>query len=71
MRNGAYRTGILTLSIVTAAFLLIIFTTVRRLSEGGKGESHCFIMKQWDIFICTANSDIVLQLFSEVPLKRA
>lgn len=51
MRNGAYRTGFITLIIVTDAFLPIIFTTVRRPSEGGNGESPCFSkIKQGEIF---------------------
>lgn len=51
MRNGAYRTGFITLSIVTDAFSSIIFTTVRRPSEGGNGESPCFAnVRQGDFY---------------------
>lgn len=60
MRNGAYRTGFKTLSTVTNAFLPIIFTTARRPSEGGNGESPCFIrVKQGDIFDETWTTETV------------
>lgn len=60
MRNGAYRTGFITLSIVTDALLPIIFTTVCRPSEGGNGESPCFIkVKQGDIFTETGAAETV------------
>lgn len=64
MRNGAYRADFITLSIVTDALLPIIFTTVRRPSEGGNGESPCFIsLRQGDFFAKSETAELSPKYF--------